>query len=154
MAPRVFGADATVTNYLKEGAAMRCEGDDGGLWPVRREEEGWQEEVIRANLGHVEAAYRRAIQYGYRPPLVSVRFYGDVEAAIAAGGRIEGIIKAVDPGGLDALAGKYSDEDVAGLKAAILSVPAGYFPVLVVHDSERPVRLGDCLKAVQLPDRN
>jgi hypothetical protein len=113
-------------------------------WIVEPEKAGWAEDVIRVHRGHIEAAYRRALRWGYRPPLVAVRFRGDVDT----GGRFECVIKAVDPADMAPIAAKYG-EDPAPFMAAIESVPAGMFPVMLVDDGGLRA-----LRAVRVPDRN
>jgi hypothetical protein len=97
--------------------------------------------------GQLDAAYRRAIQYGYSPPAVFVRIHGDFDRTE----RGELVVKAVDV-----------DELVAGLDRAgfaeraeemrcfLTAVPEGHYPIIVVDEGPDD----PCVVSRPVPDQN
>jgi hypothetical protein len=103
--------------------------------------------LIERVSGHISAAYRRALRYGYEPPMVGMRVHGDIDNEDEF--RVE--IKAIDLKELYALEQRYGDsarKHAADVRSEAAAAPPGYFPLIVVDDHSAPVRFHP------IPDQN
>jgi hypothetical protein len=105
-------------------------------------DEGRLREVLDLMRDHILSAYRRAVAYGYDPPMVALKIFGDWRR----GARFSAMAKAVDIGDINRLSptARECPGEAFEVVAGLIDVPPGHFR-LVLRDE------GDLCISTTLP---